>query len=357
MINKQSFLKMNTFLKVSTIKINSDNDTVNFQTAFKNRNKMSKNTVLQTNFYESQSNNINSPTILAKYFPPKDSKTDANFTIYKKTPEQKYYNYICSLQNGEYQFTDYNIANNKFYQYLAVIQIKDSDNTFRYEIYQNEDEYGEPCYYKTQWNYWSICDIEEVNEDNGNIFYQKIGNTWLLKFNIADENLQQNLSITSQENLSRFPKFYKGSKNYISGTFTGLLGDISEQKHIEVEYKDIIINNKHKQDKQIKKVNSYTEKINTPYYENNNPQSRIINEYARENEKAEAWRKFCNSGNLKLLKDIKGNAWIVQIINTPVENINLMNNNMPTTISFDWQEADDINSAAIVKLNNENKGD
>jgi len=39
--------------------------------------------------------------------------------------------------------------------------------------------------------------------------------------------------------------------------------------------------------------------------------THLKNAYALETEKLEAWIDFCTDGNLKLLRDIKGNAWLV----------------------------------------------
>jgi hypothetical protein len=35
------------------------------------------------------------------------------------------------------------------------------------------------------------------------------------------------------------------------------------------------------------------------------------NPYALETEKLDAWLDFCTDGELKLLRDMKGNAWLV----------------------------------------------
>ena len=74
----------------------------------------------------------------------------------------------------------------------------------------------------------------------------------------------------------------------------------------------------------------------------------LDNYYAREVEKMQAWREFCNNGRLKLLKDIKGNAWIIQILANPSRKVDIQAGIMPTAISFEWQEVEDINSVSII---------
>ena len=70
-------------------------------------------------------------------------------------------------------------------------------------------------------------------------------------------------------------------------------------------------------------------------------------------ERMEAWREFCNNGNLKLLKDVKGNAWIVQITENPSMDVEIRSSFMLTTISFDWVEVENIEGQAIIKIGND----
>ena len=81
----------------------------------------------------------------------------------------------------------------------------------------------------------------------------------------------------------------------------------------------------------------YTERIN------------ISNRYGREVEKYQAWKEFCNDGELKLLKDVKGNSWIVQIVDNPSNSIANNIHSMPTTISFNWKEVLNTEDISIVE--------
>ena len=73
-----------------------------------------------------------------QYFDPESEESGATFYIYRKTPYQKYYDYICSLENGATTLRDYNIANNEYYHYLAATEVKTSSG-IKYKIYQNEN--------------------------------------------------------------------------------------------------------------------------------------------------------------------------------------------------------------------------
>ena len=51
---------------------------------------------------------------------------------------------------------------------------------------------------------------------------------------------------------------------------------------------------------------------------------------------------------LKLLKDIKGNAWIVQISASTESNINTLSLYSPTTITFNWSEVMSLDDISII---------
>ena len=122
-------------------------------------------------------------------------------------------------------------------------------------------------------------------------------------YNIPEEILSQNMSVTTWDTLGRYPKFSLGQRNYDSASFNGLLGLMKEYKQYNT-YQDILTDN-------YKQVYQYTERIN------------LDDPYSREMEKLIAWKEFCNNGKLKLLKDVKGNAWVCYINGIPTRSINL----------------------------------
>ena len=60
--------------------------------------------------------------------------------------------------------------------------------------------------------------------------------------------------------------------------------------------------------------------------------------------------KWKENGKLKLLKDYKGNSWIVMVQANPTYQVDYMSNLMETMVSFEWQEAEDANKVAIVEI-------
>lgn len=301
-----SYVKFNENLSVSLIKVESElYDSL--ATAKKNRNLSRATTVLYTNFLQ---------TLDAFYFSPDNAFAGTTYSVYRKIPTQTYWDFVCEVSN-ENQFTDYNVVNSNEYQYMVVVSLRQSNGNYMYQTYQFSNDDGDTI--PVKWNSWSICNIEESDQEG---IYYKVGDTWLLGLNLTDENLTQNLDITAWDTLGQYPKISKGVRNYDGATFTSLLGQMERL-------------NCGSNSTQIAETGKYTEAI-TPN--------------GREVEKLIAWKEFCNDGELKLLKDIKGNSWVVQIVENPTNNINSISYNMPTTISFSWKEVLNINDISIITV-------
>ena len=357
----KSYIKYYSNLNVNFVKIEQNQDSlpVDLQEAYDKRATFNSNTVLFNDF---------TTELDALYFPPNSEFSSNICSIYRKTYSQQYYNYVCALQ-GEVAFKDYNIHNNDYYKYMAVIGVPQSNGSYTYKIYDNRDDEGEEILTRTKWDGWSICNIEETDETPDARIYAKTGDTWLLGLNMEGENLTQNMSVTSWDTLGKYPKVFKGAKNYESSTFTGLLGNI--KKVIEPELKSVVVieDDVEKLVKMPVTTCRYTERINS--YPEGTTQQEIENLYkeksdnprsknskwlnieeirhGREVEKYQAWKEFCNDGELKLLKDIKGNSWIVHIIDNPSNNIANNAHNMPTTISFSWKEVLNVEDISIIE--------
>lgn len=288
-------------------------------------------------------------TIDASYFSPEDTIAGAVFFVYKKTPSQKYYQYVCTLSDGDYIVYDYNIINGQYYHYLVSVELQTSGKP-EYLVYHNRElneltEEYDLVFHKAIWDDFTICNIEETMEEG---VYQKTGSVWGFKYNLEGEELTHNTSVTPMDTLGRYSKVSTGVKNYDSSSIIVLLGDMKEYTHYDIKTeideneKGVPVpvtfaSNKLPQEFNIKNnVYRYTEKDD------------VTNPYGLEIEKLKRWKEFCSDGELKLLRDRKGNAWIVQILEAPVSNINTYSNYQQTTISFSWQEVEDITTASII---------
>lgn len=249
---------------------------------------------------------------------------------------------------------DYNIVSGKRYQYLLYpndtmsfdinedIYYANSDE----QIFANSDEshvvWVENATYPNQgkteiggstysartgapvgvqWDEWSICElIPDTNiEDTPSAKKAYKVNTdqiWLFKYSLETGNQTQNISRKEIQTLGTYTKMGFGNSNYASGEVTALLGS------------EIVLGTDVK----------YIERLKKSRLENLSTNEKI--------KMLETWREFVYSKNPKLLKDIKGQSWIVQIAsssNTPKN----FYTNQPDTISFQWKQVDDVKNTII----------
>lgn len=318
-----NFVRYNDNLKVSFVKIeNKVYNDINDMLAVESTRGAS--TVL----YNDYRNEID-----AYYFSSSAIFLGAFCSVYRKTYSQSYFDYVCTLSNIT-NFKDFNIHNNDYYEYMAIVSVQKSDGSYSYRLYENKDDYDEKIYSHTNWGDWSICNIEETTIDGT---YTKTGDAWILGLNLEGENLTQNLSVTTWGTLGQYPKLSIGERDYQSSSVTCLLGRMAE---VTVEDSD-------------EKQYRYTERENktTDYTDINDYTKRkefTDTQYSRELEKYIKWKKFCSDGSLKLLKDIKGNAWIVQISASPDASLNTRAITLPTTISFNWAEVMSLDDISII---------
>ena len=206
----------------------------------------------------------------------------------------------------KYGFYDYNVRNDEQYEYFAVLDINKSEDNFTYLLSSGK--------IKTSFNSWTIVDI--VEDKYGN--YSVIGDEWSFRYNLESDDLVQNTSVTTWDTLGRYGQVGKGEKNFISSGMRCLLGDISFYNIYDSNFKKI-------------QKFGYNEKHNS------------INNIT----KYEKWKKFCNSFSRKLLKDIKGNKWIVQIVENPNVSNDDSSYEQVYIISFTWNEIADSNNISI----------
>ena len=354
------YYRTNSMINVDYIKIDMETSNT-FDETLKKIDTMQFTTVLQKDFNESQRVSEEdkfyfTPNLVqAKYFSPEPIDSGVTYNIYRKTPFQKYYDYICTLENGGESLLDYNVVNKQYYHYMAWLEFVNAKNETEYYCYEDRDENYNLRNMKTSFNRWSICDIEESNEEG---VYNKIGSTWILGLNMQSPEISHNLSISAYDTLGRYGKISMGQKKYDSSSFTGLLGDMKEYTIYDIGNHDkqitgeppnefYVVDGENIENSEYllfnmknKPTYRYTEKIN------------LQSPYARETEKLESWKEFCSNGNLKLLKDIKGNAWVIQIIDSPKSTIEMNSNIYQTMVSFSWQEIEDVSSYSIVDVLN-----
>lgn len=299
---------------------------------------------------------------------------------------------------------DYNVGNNRYYEYLYRFEYKTLDGEGQT---QNFKEILQPI--EIAWNGWTLSDLHEVYGSNGKSYTTSLNDTWRFKFNISPGQQTQNLSRVEQDTLGKYPRFSQGVKNAISGSVQCLLGrDILPARYTTAIYKPVIYNGDDIAWSANKIYNIGDRVLRDQYYyeslrsnnEGNDPldhpdywqkgskfgyerrwereainidgkevpivgptrnlggyQERMLQSVRDAYNKAtsnlsldllDKWRSFCYSGNPKLLRDAKGQRFIVQLTdtsNTTQETWNMR----PEEISFNWVEIADANDITIVE--------
>ena len=221
----QNYVRFNELLDVRAVKVDT-NTSKSMQEAIDDFDQVSSSTSLLSIFTDNDG-------VDAIYFDQSEENEDVldiTTTVYRKTPNQPYYDFVCEADN-QVELFDYNVLSNQFYHYLVVLAIHNSSETVYRMLENTETEFGTssdnivPIYYKNDFDNWYICDIEETDQEN---IYQKIGKTWKLGLAIEAGTNNQNLSITTWDTLGKYGKASVGQKNYDSGTWSGLLGEMKE---------------------------------------------------------------------------------------------------------------------------------
>lgn len=249
---------------------------------------------------------------------------------------------------------DYNVVSGKSYQYLLfpvdkmsfdVDEKEVSNSTYSQIFADSENSYvvweenstyagqgrkvrgdhdksnknGAPV--SVKWDEWSICElIPELNiEDTPSVkkaYTVNQNQVWLFKYSLETGAQTQNIARKDFQSLGKYPKFGFGELNYASGEVTALLGS------------EIVIGTKEKYIERLKK-------------------SRVTPLSTNEKmEMLKAWQEFVYSKNPKLLKDIKGQSWIVQVTSSTNTPKNFFAN-QPDTINFQWKQVDDVKNVVI----------
>ena len=201
--------------------------------------------------------------------------------------------YVGTITNGDLTITDYNITNHHQYQYLIFVETAD------YICTPQETDPINTC-----WDNWIMVGLKET--ENKNIFVVDTNNIWKLNLSLESGEQTQNIDRTEYKNLTRYPKISQGRSNYISGSLSCLLGDITNLGNYQEDYKIL-----------------------------------------------ENWRNFIDNSGLKLLKDRKGRKYIVQTISSSNKTKDETQEQM-NIINFSWIELRDTEDAVMTESGGEN---
>lgn len=259
------------------------------------------------------------------------------------------------LENASGTIRDFNIGNNRYYKYVfRLVENKISGNV--------EYQSGIIVPIKTNWQGWSITELHET--DDPKVFTAAPKDVWKFKYNISNGAQTQNIAKTQQETLSRYPIFSHGVKNAVSGSVTCLLG--REMINADYTNKEWV----YEQDTSTSEPSFIWTEINGPFKNLGGYRERLgrVQNFCGANpdylsasvlgfrnltsneavDMLDKWRDVCYSGNPKLLKDQKGQTFIIQITD-PSNTTNESWEKMPEEISFSWIEIADAKDCRIIQ--------
>lgn len=207
------------------------------------------------------------------------------YAIYRERNNDGHLELLYKIKEGTLGFYDYGIKNNAKYKYY-IFKENQTDNT---SSYANESD--TVCSF---WGNYVLYDlIDKVVENNIPIYSVDENNIWQFDLQMQNSGVIQNLNKTTYSTFGKYARTNRSNNNYASGSLSCLFGEAS----------------------------------NFVYYE--------------DSDKLEKWAEFINNGNMKLLKDIKGNAWIIDIIESNVKpDDNFLE--IPSTLTFSWVQINSV---------------
>lgn len=193
---------------------------------------------------------------------------------------------------------DYLVASNKSYQY-NLIDLVQVDGAWKYGSKYTSSVLN------PVWCNWAIYSLEQhrnLSSAEPNRVTVRVTGLWKLFINAEESEITQNLNRYTHTGYYSKPKITVNDNNYISGSFTCSLSQI----------------------------NPVDSKITDDVY------------------KLQEWRKFISENEMFLLKNPKGDVWVVGITDNPTTKCDYSNKLMQTTINFTFTECMDVKDIAIV---------
>jgi hypothetical protein len=215
------------------------------------------------------------------------NETIQSWSVYRKRTSDTQLSFVQTLDKLISNITDYNVANQTEYEYYIF---PETLNTVGEAMISNP--------ITTDWWYWTIFDI--IPTANDNIFYADNDNVWKFDLNLSSGTTVQNLDKQSYDGFAQFPKISIGNRDYATGTITCLIGKVENSQ--------------------------YTDTVKM--HEN--------------------FKLFVKNGKKKILKDIKGNIYMIDIMENSFT-INDTVTQQPITITFNWKQIGETKDISIIE--------
>lgn len=209
--------------------------------------------------------------------------------IYKKRQQDTTLSFVARIPATQYRLSDFNVLNNTEYQYTIFAE---TENYISAPL----EQIG---YTNISWWNWSLVGLEESDTDG--LYYADGDNIWLFDTMLTSNGFDQNIDKYIMENFTQFPKISSGKKNYLSSSITAFLSNVNTR---EGGYKDTV-----------EQYNKFVDFIAQP--------------------------------TPKLLRDRKGNGWIVSTTGNSMQYIDESSEQI-TRVSFEFVQLNDVATVNVI---------
>lgn len=214
--------------------------------------------------------------------------------------------YDYSRPISQLVYRDFNVAAGHKYNYYFG-----RPSGSGYVMYKVESEVVP---YTTGWTLTELYPTDVPNQ-----YLANPGQVWIFKYTQDEHGQTQNMVKNVQETMGKYPRVVHGVKNYMTGNASCYLG------------RDIINSVWYKE--HLGEGYPFVNKIT------NNDAVNMINE----------WKEICYSGNPKLLRDQKGQRFLVEITENEIQ-VHEMWGTMPTSINFSWVEIGNADNIVVSSI-------
>lgn len=209
--------------------------------------------------------------------------------VYKRKPDDASLTFVAKIPASQYKIIDFNVLNGNEYQYTIFAE---TENYISAPL----EQLG---FVKASWWNWSLVGLQESDTDG--LYYADSENIWLFDTMLTSNGFDQNIDKYIMENFTQFPKISSGKKNYLSSSLTAFLSnvDLTTGKYVDT----------------IEQYNRFVDFIAQP--------------------------------TPKLLRDRKGNGWVVSTTGNSMQYIDESTEQI-TKVSFNFVQLNDINSVNVI---------
>ena len=207
--------------------------------------------------------------------------------VYRKKKGDATLAFVARIPATQYKLSDFNVLNDTEYQYTIFAE---TDSYISAPLEQSG-------YTSANWWNWSLVGLKD-SETEG-LYYADSDNIWLFDTMLTSNSFDQNIDKYIMENFTQFPKISSGKKNYMSSSITAFLSNVQDGKYSDT----------------VEQYNAFVDFIAQP--------------------------------TPKLLRDRKGNGWVVSTTGNNMSYIDESREQI-TQVSFSFVQLNDVASINVI---------